>query len=73
VGPSPARDYLTVRSLRGTIARVFLFDLAGRPVFSAASGEGSLRINTTELAAGSYILLVQGSDQQAMQYRVVIE
>ena len=71
VGPSPARDYLTVRS-RGGVARVFLLVTAGRPAFLAASGEGSLESILPNSRRAATSLLVPGSDQQAMQYRVVM-
>ncbi len=60
LAPNPASNYADVQlSNHGTIKNIKVYDIAGRVVLSQAANANKVRINTENLAAGTYVLYAE--------------
>lgn len=72
VFPNPATDLINVELSEGLIgAQINLFDIEGQRVANAKSIESTATINVSELAAGSYLLVLEKDGQRFTQTIVV--
>ncbi|QNR23561.1 pullulanase X25 domain-containing protein [Croceimicrobium hydrocarbonivorans] len=70
--PNPAQDFLKIEANNFMQAQVQLIDQAGRPVGKWTLNGQSLELNTSQLAAGIYLLSIE-SDGYNYNYRISLK
>lgn len=71
VFPNPANNELNIES-RGTEYKAVLSDMLGRTVLSGNSSNGILKMNTTSLGDGMYLLQLSDNAQERVSTKIMI-
>jgi hypothetical protein len=75
VYPNPAQDYVAVMSAESFITSWGLFDLRGRQLLTATSGERTARltIDLSGVSPGAYLLVLQQEDGSRTTKRLIVQ